>query len=78
MSKDIRDALETLVNDIEEMRCEVPTLDLFDNNPDAQHDSWFGPFSLSDITTYDDMTSIQWPNLKILLDKAKEALDVEN
>jgi hypothetical protein len=62
--------LREIVIDVESMR-NAPPVD-FQYLPKEEKEHWFGPFSNGDGES--DTSLIQWPNLGILVNQAKELL----
>lgn len=78
MTRTATEILKSLVADVEAMRTPpIETNELIDN-PEYEPENWFGGF---DVSAENDWESgiqpevhIEWPNLAILIDEAKEAL----
>lgn len=73
--KTAREILRAIVADVEAMKSEMPdTLERLEIPGESEH--WFGPFEegCRDSEDYSGYT-IQWPNLGILIEEAKIALD---
>ena len=70
MDKQLKDALKSLLSDIDAMRCPAPET-IIDEESDLDH--WFGAFSFCH---YDDGGDgyVQWPNLSILASKLQDLL----
>jgi hypothetical protein len=69
----LRELLQSIVADVEEMKCEMPKW--YEALDDASKEHWFGGFAEG--TYHPDPNEypfyyIQWPNLDILLEQAKQ------
>lgn len=66
-----RELLLSIVADVEAMKCEMPSW--HDVLEDSAKDHWFGPFEEASYDSHDySGFYIQWPNLDILIEQAKE------
>jgi hypothetical protein len=68
--------LKAIVADVEAMRTDFPPA--WENTGDkSEEEHWFGTFETACANyngDYDDQVAVQWPNLGILIEEAKESL----
>ena len=68
-----------LIADVEAMRLEeCPSFDLREDGGEEDQVHWFGGFGEGHYDEEDFTTSIQWPNLGILIDQLKEVANENN
>lgn len=71
----VSELIKAVISDVESMRCSMPPD--FEAHTEQDSEDWFGGFSAGYADPWEGETSVQWPNLGILVAQLKELLGDE-